>query len=87
MDLKIKMNLFNNIDLWEKIIYELNGTCNSIEYVLDNNNAEELQDHLPFLNHLDNEIFRCDGCSWWCSIAEMSEKSDTECNDCAPDDE
>lgn len=83
MDLKIKMSLFNNIDLWEKIIYQLKGTCNTMDRVLEEHNAEELEDHMPFLNHLDNQIFLCEGCGWWCEISEMSEDSDTECNDCA----
>ena len=84
---KAQMNLFNNYDLWEKIIYELNGSCDTIYQVLENHNAEELEDHLPFLNHLDNEIFRCECCNWWCPISEMSENSDTECRDCVPEDE
>lgn len=81
------MNLLNNIDLWEKLIYELNGTCDSIEHVLEKYEALELQDHMPFLNYLDNEIFRCACCSWWCTISEMSENSDDECRDCNPEDE
>lgn len=81
------MNLFNNYDLWEKIIYQLNGSCDTIYQVLADNEAEELEDYLPFLIHLDNEIFRCECCDWWCSISEMSENSNTECRDCVPEDE
>ena len=81
------MSLLNNIDLWEKIIYQLNGSCDSLEQALATNEAEELEDHMPFLEYLDNEIFRCDCCSWWCPISESSENVDTECTDCNPNDD
>jgi len=84
LDLKIKMSL-SNIDLWEKIIYQLNGSCESLEQALADNNAEELEDHMPFLEYLDNEIFRCECCGWWCPISESSETVDTECRDCNPE--
>lgn len=87
MDLKIKMSLFTNVDLWEKLIYQLNGSCDSLEQVLANNDAEELEDHMPFLNYLDNEIFRCECCNWWCPISDMAESSDTECRNCVPDED
>lgn len=86
MGLKIKMNL-NNEDLWEQIIYRLNGTCDSLSHVLYEFEAEQLEDHLPFLDRLDVNIFRCECCHWWCDISEMSEEGDWECRDCVPDNE
>jgi hypothetical protein len=80
------MNL-NSIDLWDKIIYNLNGTCDSLEQALADNEAEKLEDHTPFLHYLDNEIFRCNCCSWWYPISEMAENDNWECRDCAPDEE
>ena len=77
----------DNHDLWEKLIYQLVGTCDSLEQVLADNDAEQLEDHLPFLDYLDNEIFRCECCSWWCPISESSETEPTECTDCAPEEE
>ena len=56
-------------------IDELNGTCNSIN--LDDYTAEELE-------VLDNEIFLCNDCSWWCPIEEVNE--DNVCTDCADGD-
>lgn len=73
-------------DIWEKIVYQLNGSCDSIGQVLENNEVPELEDHLPFLNYVDNEIFRCNCCNWWCPISEMSEAGDWECRDCVPED-
>jgi hypothetical protein len=73
----------NNIDLWNEIIYDLSGTCDSLEAALTRHNAEQLRDYMPFLEYLDNEIFLCDGCNWWCELSEMSETSDTDmCRDC-----
>ena len=80
------MNL-NNIDLWEKIIYQLNGSCNSLNQALANNEAEALEDHEPFLSYLDNEIFCCECCNWWSPISEMANNDNWECRDCAPDEE
>lgn len=74
-------------DIWEKVVYQLNGSCDSLEQVLENNEVPELEDHLPFLNYVDNEIFRCNCCSWWCPISEMSEASDWACRDCVPEEE
>jgi len=80
------MNL-NSIDLWEQIVYRLNGTCDSLEHALAEFDAEPLQDHMPFLDFLDIEIFRCDCCNWWSPVSEMSEAGEWECRDCVPDDE
>lgn len=35
------------------------------------------------LQLLDDEIFLCDECSWWCELGEMSEKGESICTDCA----
>ena len=71
MDLKIKMSQ-NNLDRWNQLIYDLQGTCNNLDSFLERNNAEDLIDYLPFLEYLDNHIFLCDGCGWWCETSEMA---------------
>jgi hypothetical protein len=72
------------LDKWNEIIEDLRGTCKSMEEVLDNYNREDLRDNMEFLGYLDNEIFRCDCCRWWCEISEESGVGDGElvCNDC-----
>jgi hypothetical protein len=77
----------NNIDLWNNVIYDLNGTCDSLVGVLLRHNAEQLVDHMPFLNYLDNEIFCCESCNWWLNISEMAENDDWQCIDCSADEE
>ena len=74
-------------DIWEKIIYHLNGSCTSLEQALEDYEVPELEDNDAFLSYLDNEIFRCERCSWWCPISEMSEQGDWECRDCVPEEE
>ena len=88
------MSLFNTTamppdptDIWEKIVYHLNGSCISLEQALEDYEVPELEDCMPFLNYVDNEIFRCESCSWWCPISEMSEVGDWECRDCVPEEE
>lgn len=54
-------------------IEELKGTCNSID--LDEFTAVELQ-------LLDEEIFECEECNWWCSKDEESVQP-LVCTECA----
>lgn len=72
------------IDQWEQIIDTLRGTCDSLSHVLDYHEASHLQDHMPFLNYLDNQIFCCEQCMWWCEINEMTDGDRWECRDCSP---
>lgn len=80
------MNL-NNIDLWNNIIYNLNGTCDSLESALIRHSAEQLRDHAPFLDYLDNEIFCCEICNWWLDLSEMADNDNWECRDCSTSNE
>lgn len=83
-DVKVKMSL-HNLDKWNQIIYDLNGTCDTIIRVLDKHDAEELEDHMPFLEYLDNEIFNCECCGWWFELSEMAEGEENHgiCEHCA----
>ena len=75
-------------NLWNQIIYDLNGSCDSLAQVLERHDSIELEDNLAFLTHLDSEIFLCDSCGWWC---EISEAVDVEhgivCDQCYEDEE
>lgn len=31
---------------------------------------------------IDNNIFLCETCGWWCEISERSENDEENCNDC-----
>jgi hypothetical protein len=39
---------------------------------------------------IDNEIFLCEGCGWWCESSEETTKEgllERYCNDCEPEDD
>lgn len=82
MDLKIKMNPKNNEDLWEQLIYDLQGTCEGLDSFLERN-APDLIDYQPFLLHLDNQIFCCEVCNWWFELSDMADNDNWECRDCS----
>lgn len=49
----------------------------------------EMQDDRDFLHALDNLVFLCADCGWWCEISEEADPEtigryhDTICDDCA----
>lgn len=55
------------------------GTCQSISEVLD---VLDIPDE-SYINWktVDDEIFHCESCSWWCEISEQDENGD--CQDCS----
>lgn len=68
-----------------EIVEFLQGTCmhtldDAVQEVFGENfDSQELtQEELEFL---DNEIFKCGCCGWWCEISEMSEQ-DQYCSEC-----
>jgi hypothetical protein len=72
--------------LWNTVVDYLRGTCLSLDDAVTALAAQELADHMPFLNHLDQEIFCCNQCGWWCDQDEeasedhgLDEWTCTEC--------
>jgi hypothetical protein len=74
-----------DFDLWDRLIYDLQGTCEGLESFLERHEKPELADNMQFLRHLDNQIFCCEQCMWWCDLSEMADNDNWECRDCAPD--
>lgn len=71
---------------WDRIIDHLRGSCGSLIGALRSHDAEDLEDHQEFLRYLDDEIFLCETCGWWCEMSEMAEDEEgTEptCSDCS----
>lgn len=67
-----------------KLVEELQGTCQDIPSFLpegmsyDDLTKEDLQ-------HIDNELFECQQCGWWCEMSEHHESTSGEngkCDDC-----
>lgn len=59
------------------VISELNGTCKSLYDVLTD---FELDDK-DLLDDIDNELFECSVCGWWCEHSE--DTGEFVCEDCA----
>ena len=58
-----------NIDL---LIQNLQGTCNTLDEVVSDLYPGMDETDLTEDDHsiIDNEIFLCDTCNWWCEICE-----------------
>lgn len=74
-------------DLWETMIEDLRGTTQSIATVCDNHDRPDLEDSTEFLAEVDQQIFQCECCGWWCVISEMTDNGDWQCTDCTPNEE
>jgi rubrerythrin len=61
----------------EQIAHELQGTCNSY--------PEELEEDLELAEMVEEHVFLCAQCGWWCEQSEANEGPDGEdvCDDCA----
>lgn len=73
-----------NFDI-QVIIEGLQGTTGSIQKQLDFYYPEMTEDDLTEDGHnkLDQEIFLCAHCGWWCEISEESgNEFELVCNDC-----
>lgn len=72
-----------------KIIDTCQGTCSeSLQSALDYWYPEMNEDELTKddLNTIDNEIFLCEQCGWWCEISECAEDEDEICQECKNED-
>ncbi|MBT8411040.1 MAG: hypothetical protein KJP02_04490 [Octadecabacter sp.] len=71
-------------DEWVSLIDQLRGSIDMLSSYPDG--VEELLDNMEFCKLLDQHIFSCDACGWWCDISE--EASDDydlpalTCRDC-----
>jgi hypothetical protein len=68
--------------VWQEIINYLTGSSSSLDNALYMFEAEELDSHDPFLVMLDEQIFLCDTCGWWCLAEEQNMSDELQCNDC-----
>jgi len=68
----------------DEICGSLQGTClNSLEQECENHGIDI--DDLTYDDHLyiDEQIFNCTGCGWWCESSEANESDDGDiCDDC-----
>jgi hypothetical protein len=72
-----------NTATWSEIVYYLNGSCNSLHEALEAFNMTELGDDDTFLAFLDDQIFYCVQCGWWCPVDELHiVDAEQYCSDC-----
>ncbi len=76
-----------NVNMTDIIEY-LQGTCNTLQEACEIFGIEEDDLTLDQLKEIDEEIFLCDGCGWWCCLSE-EEVDDSDgglglrlCSDC-----
>lgn len=78
----------------EKIIDYLQGSCKTMQDGItgitedDNLSEEDITDEQ--MAHIDQEIFLCTDCGWWCEISEETKSvndSELGCRDCNPDED
>lgn len=73
----------------QQIIEDLQGTCDTLQdaisYRYPDMDEMELteEDH----NQIENQIFLCTECNWWCEISEESEFSEEGERKCTDHDE
>lgn len=65
------------------VIESLQGTCGTIQGAIEDHYPDMTELDLTSEDHdmIDNEIFECDTCNWWCEISEMCSQTD----DCGGD--
>ena len=55
------------------LIEDLQGTCHSInDHLPDGMDEDDLT--MDELDHIDQEIFLCAECGWWCEVSESNDK-------------
>lgn len=65
-------------------IADLQGTCQSLEAVLERHGLTDTKD---VCEAIDQGVFCCDQCDWWCERCEESLEHGGVCTDCQPDEE
>lgn len=85
-------------DEMQHVVNYLQGTCMSIEEAFAQLEIEGLEDRDSVVNEeefyafLDNQIFECGQCGWWCETGDWMDDSHPDwspsveiCSSCAPE--
>lgn len=68
---------------FEEVVEYLRGTCQSLSEACAVFEVDEDSLSTEDYDYLDEEIFRCEECSWWYSMDELSQcEDDPICTDC-----
>ena len=70
--------------LAEQCYEELVGTAGFIDpSIWAEDNGHDVT--LDFYQEIDNLMFLCELCGWWCEIGDMHENEDQTCSSCGND--
>lgn len=68
-------------DQLEAVVYKLEGQCLlSLENVLEELGLEGMENDPDVCTQVDDRVFCCDECGWWCSTDELNDGQ--LCDDC-----
>jgi len=68
-------------EVYTEIVGRYLGSCESLAW-----DDEDFLEQNDLLDTLDEEMFECEQCGWWCSRDEEGEEPNT-CIDCTPEEE
>jgi hypothetical protein len=79
----------------QKLVDHLQGTCMSLEQGLyecfELECSSEVENELEMCDYLDNSLFLCVACGWWCECGDYAENQSNPsgdiCSDCEPEEE
>lgn len=74
-------------DIAHEIAETLQGTPMSLGNALEQIGRGELENNIEFCTALDQLVFLCEGCGWWCEMSEVSTVDDGFCDECSPTDD
>ena len=66
----------------KEVIDYLVGTRKSLDEGLNAFGKDLMDITEEELDEVNEAIFRCDICSWWCTVGEMADGYETMCNEC-----
>lgn len=70
----------------QNIIDYLQGTCDSLQVACSAYGYDEDDLTMEQLEELDNQIFRCASCEWWCDQGQSRDvDGENYCDSCAED--
>jgi hypothetical protein len=79
------------VDVAAHVAEELRGQCqHNLLDVLERIGHPELETDQAFCDAIDQEVFLCTCCGWWCEQSEAGEDNEggePQCDECAPEEE
>lgn len=83
----------NIVTVANEMIDALQGSCMrdpvalSDEYIEEGRMTAEFweQNEMEIVRLVDDAIFNCERCGWWCEIGQMSYNEDNICDNCEND--